>query len=61
MTYPKRPQYEHAKSQCRIRNWPEHEASLRRGGDVTVRLSDEALGAWRAPASAKPGGHRRSS
>ena len=58
MKYPKRSQYKRAKSQYRIRNWPEYEAGLRRRGDVTVWLSDEALDAWRAPASGKPGGQR---
>ena len=58
MKYPKRSQYKHVKSQYRIRNWSEYEAGLRRRGDVTVWLSDEALDAWRAPASGKPGGQR---
>ena len=58
MKYPKRSQYKHAKSQYRIRNWPEYEAGLRRRGNVTVWLSDEAFDAWRAPASGKPGGQR---
>ena len=59
MKYPKRSQYKHAKSQYRVRNWPEYEAGLRRRGDVTIWLSDQALDAWRAPASGKPGGQRR--
>jgi len=58
MKYPKRSQYKHLKSQYRVRNWPEYEAGLRRRGDVTVWLSDQALDAWRAPASGKPGGQR---
>src|SRR5680860_175407 len=58
MKYPKRSQYKHAKTQYRVRNWPEYEASLRRRGDVTIWLSDQALDAWRAPASGKPGGQR---
>ena len=58
MKYPKRSQYKHAKSQYRVRNWPEYETGLRRRGDLTVWLSDEALEAWRAPASGKPGGQR---
>jgi len=56
--YPKRSQYQHAKSQYRVRNLLEYEAGLRRRGDVTVWLSDAALDAWRAPASGKPGGQR---
>ena len=58
MKYPKRSQYKHAKSQYRLRNWSEYEAGLQRRGDLTVWLSDAALGDWRAPASGKPGGQR---
>jgi hypothetical protein len=58
MKYPKRSQYKHAKSQYRLRNWPEYEAGLQKRGDLTVWLSDAALDAWRAPASGKPGGQR---
>jgi hypothetical protein len=31
MKYPKRSQYQYAKSPYRIRNWPEYEAGLRPG------------------------------
>jgi len=58
MKYPKRSQYKYAKSSYRIRNWPEYEAGLRRRGDLTVWLSDDAINAWRAPASGQPGGQR---
>ncbi len=58
MKYPKRSQYKHAKSQYRVRNWSEYEASLQKRGDLTVWLSDDALDAWRAPSSGKPGGQR---
>ncbi len=58
MKYPKRSQYKYAKSRYRVRNWAEYEAGLQRRGDLTVRLSDAALDAWRAPASGKPGGQR---
>ena len=58
MKYPKRSQYKYAKSRYRMGNWPEYEAGLRRRGDLTVWLSDEALDFWRAPASGKPGGQR---
>ena len=58
MKYPKRNQYKHAKSQYRVRNWPEYEASLQKRGDLTVWLSDEALDAWREIPSGKPGGQR---
>jgi hypothetical protein len=42
-----------------VKNWAAYEAGLRRRGDLTVWLSDEALDAWRAPPSGKPGGQRR--
>ena len=58
MKYPKRSQYKHVKSQYRVRNWPEYETGLRRRGDLTVWLSDEALDAWRETPSGKPGGQR---
>ena len=54
MKYPKRSQYQHAKSQYRVRNWPEYEAGLKKRGDLTVWLSDDALEAWRVPAEGKP-------
>ena len=59
MKYPKRSQYKHAKSQYRVRNWPEYEAGLKRRGDLTVWLSTSALDRWRAPANGKPGGQRK--
>jgi hypothetical protein len=58
MKYPKRSQYKYAKSPYRIRNWPEYEAGLRRRGDLTVWLSDDAINSWRALPSGKPGGQR---
>jgi len=58
MKYPKRSQYKYAKSQYRVRNWAEYEASLKKRGDLTVWLSDAALHAWRAAPSGKPGGQR---
>jgi Transposase DDE domain len=58
MKYPKRSQYKYAKSQYRVRNWPEYEAGLKRRGDLTVWLTDDALESWCAPASGKPGGQR---
>ena len=42
-----------------MKNWGEYEAGLRRRGDLTVWLSEQALNAWRAPRSGKPGGQRR--
>jgi hypothetical protein len=58
MKYPKRSQYKYAKSPYRVRNWPEYEARLRRRGDLTVWLSDDAINSWRAPTSGRPGGQR---
>ena len=58
MKYPKRSQYQYAKSPYRIRKWPEYEAGLCRRGDLTVWLSDDAVNSWRAPPSGKPGGQR---
>ncbi len=59
MKYPKRSQYQYAKSRYRIGNWPEYEAGLRRRGDLTVWLSEDAINSWREPPSGKPGGQRR--
>jgi hypothetical protein len=58
MKYPKRSQYKYAKSPYRIRSWPEYEAGLRRRGDLTIWLSDDAINSWRALPSGKPGGQR---
>ena len=58
MRYPKRTQYKYAKSRYRVRNWAEYEAGLRRRGDLTVWLSDDALDFWRAAPNGKPGGQR---
>ncbi len=41
-----------------MRNWPEYEAGLRRRGDLTVWLSNDAINTWRARPSGKPGGQR---
>src|SRR5487761_2157215 len=58
MKYPKRSQYKRATAWYWGRNWAEYKAGLRKRGDVTVWLSDEALDAWRAAPSGKPGGQR---
>jgi len=58
MKYPKRSQYKYAKSRYRIRNWPEYEAGLRRRGDLTIWLSEDAIKSWREPPSGEPGGQR---
>ncbi|MFH1762835.1 MAG: IS5 family transposase [Gemmatimonadota bacterium] len=56
MKYPKRSQYKYAKSRYRVRNWAEYEAGLQKRGALTVWLSDDALDAWHAPSSGRPGG-----
>ena len=58
MEYPKRSQYKYANSRYRVRNWAEDEAGIQKRGDLTVWLSDDALGSWRATPSGKPGGQR---
>jgi hypothetical protein len=58
MKYPKRSQYKYAKSRFRVRNWADCEAGLQIRGSLTVWLSDNALEAWSAPASGRPGGQR---
>ena len=58
MKYPKRTQYKYAKSRYRVRNWPTYEAGLRRRGDLTIWFSEDAIQAWHAPTSGKPGGQR---
>ena len=45
MQSPKRRQYKYTKSRNQVKNWGEYEAGLRRRGDLTVWLSDEALDA----------------
>jgi hypothetical protein len=54
MKYPKRRQYKYAKSRYRIGNWPEYEAGVRRRGDLTVWLSEDAINSWRERPSGKP-------
>ena len=54
--YPKRTQLKYTKQRYRVRNWPVYEAGLRKRGDLTLWFSEEAIAAWRAPTSEKPGG-----
>ncbi len=58
MKYPKRSQYKYAKSRYEVQNWRRYEAGLRKRGDLTVWLSDDALDSWRAPPSGESGGQR---
>ena len=59
MKYPKRSQYKYAKSPYRVRNWPEYEAGLRRRGDLTIWLSEDAIKTWRAPSKWRTRGATR--
>ena len=40
----------------RVTNWAEYDAALRRGGSVTVWVTDEAIASWRAAPRTTPGG-----
>ena len=44
------------KQKHRVTNWAEYNASLRRRGDLTVWVSEEALTFWAAPRRTTPGG-----
>jgi hypothetical protein len=44
------------KQKRRVTNWAEYDESLRRRGDVTVWVSDNALALWSAPPRTTPGG-----
>ena len=44
------------KQKQRVTNWAEYDESLRRRGDLTVWISDEALALWSAPPRTTPGG-----
>ena len=47
------------KTICKVKNWPEYEAALRKRGDVTGWFDEDAVDAWNAAASGRPGGQRR--
>ena len=47
------------KTKYRVKNWPAYDIALRERGDITVWLDEEAICAWRAPPSGRPGGPRR--
>ncbi len=56
--YPKRSQYKYTKKPYHVRNWPAYETALRKRGELTLWFSEDAIDAWQAPASGKPGGQR---
>ena len=43
----------------RVRNWPAYEAGLKRRGDLTLWLDEDALTGWQAPRRSTPGGQAR--
>jgi hypothetical protein len=45
-----------AKQKHRVTNWAGYNESLRRRGDLTVWITEEALALWSAPRRTKPGG-----
>ena len=44
------------KARYRVQNWPAYEAGLRRRGDLTLWLDEDALAGWQAPRRTTPGG-----
>ena len=44
------------KTKYQVKNWAGYEASLCRRGDITVWFDEEAVEAWNAPPSGRPGG-----
>jgi len=44
------------KQKQRVTNWAEYDESLRRRGDLTVWICDDALAVWSAPPRTTPGG-----
>ena len=49
------------KRKYRVKNWATYEEALRERGDITVWFDEEAISAWNAPPSGRPGGQRRHS
>jgi hypothetical protein len=47
------------KARYRVRNWPAYEAGLKRRGDLTLWLDEDAIAAWQAPRRSTPGGQAR--
>ena len=46
------------KQKHRVTNWAEYNEGLRRRGDLTVWISEDALGLWSAPRRTTRGGQR---
>lgn len=47
------------KQKYRVTNWAEYNEGLRRRGDLTVWINEDALGLWSAPRRMTRGGQRR--
>jgi len=47
------------KQKYRVTNWSEYNEGLRRRGDLTAWINEDALGLWSAPRRTTPGGQRR--
>jgi hypothetical protein len=47
------------KTKYRVKNWAGYDIALRARGDITVWFDEDAIGAWSAPPSGRPGGQRR--
>src|SRR5918998_1453306 len=52
--HPNRPK--RFRARYHIRNWPQHEAGLKRRGDLTLWLDEAAIAGWQAPRRTTPGG-----
>jgi len=46
------------KARYRVRNWPVYEAGLKRRGDLTLWIDEDALAGWHAERRTTPGGQR---
>jgi Transposase DDE domain len=44
------------KAKYKVTNWPVYDAALVRRGSLTVWVTEEAIAAWHASATGKPGG-----
>src|ERR687895_598755 len=44
------------KARYQVQNWPAYEAGLKRRGDLTLWLDEDALAGWQAPRRRPPGG-----
>jgi hypothetical protein len=47
------------KTKCRVTNWAEYERGLVQRRDVTVRLSPNAIAAWKPAPNGRRGGQRK--